>query len=86
MVKPVRVDLYGNWSGGFAIGRFARTAFFRLVGMEFAGDGIRSEEAVSRELEGADCTDREHRMERRIDRPVLPAFAFAAQANLMDKF
>ena len=55
MVKPVRVDLSGTWSGGFAIGRLARTAFFRLAGMEFAGGGIRSEEAVSRELEGADC-------------------------------
>ena len=51
--------------------------------MEFAGDGIRSEEAASRELEGADCTDSEHHMKHCIDRPVLPAFA--AQANCMDE-
>ena len=83
MVKPDWVNLPGPLSGGFTIGRFARTAFFRLAGMEFAGDGIRSEEAASRELESADCTDREHHMKHCIDRPVLPAFA--AQANLMDE-
>ena len=44
------------------MGRFACTAFFQLAGMKFAGGVMKSEEAASRELVGADCADRNRQL------------------------